>query len=160
MKKLVDLTCKICGVVFKKDEKVLKNDLKRGINAGKFCSRECFYKSPERSPQTGKKGVLHAGWKGGVLMERGYRMVMANEHPKSVLKGSGLRYIREHRLIMESMLGRMLNDTEVVHHLNGDRSDNRIENLKLMTKSEHSRLHMLETMAKKTKCKAVENGTN
>lgn len=47
----------------------------------------------------------------------------------------------EHRKIMEEYLGRKLEKNEIVHHINGNKRDNRIENLQLMTLSEHSRLH-------------------
>jgi hypothetical protein len=47
----------------------------------------------------------------------------------------------EHRLVMEMMLGRKLSRSEVVHHLNGNKVDNRIENLEVMSLSDHSRLH-------------------
>ena len=50
---------------------------------------------------------------------------------------------RSHRLIMERYLGRDLTFNEVVHHINRNKLDNRVENLQLMTRSEHTRLHQL-----------------
>lgn len=46
-----------------------------------------------------------------------------------------------YRKILAKYLGRNLKKYEVVHHLNGDRADNRIENLLIMSKSEHTALH-------------------
>lgn len=53
----------------------------------------------------------------------------------------GDRLIREHRLVMERALGRPLRRDEPIHHKNGNREDNRLENLQLMTSPEHSKLH-------------------
>lgn len=50
-------------------------------------------------------------------------------------------YQYEHRYVMEQHLGRKLERNEIVHHINEDPKDNRIENLRLMTNSEHMKLH-------------------
>jgi len=69
-------------------------------------------------------------WKGGRCVDKsGYVLVRANDHPNASKNG----YVREHRLVMEQHLGRLLLKSEVVHHLSSDKSDNRIENLELFS---------------------------
>lgn len=72
------------------------------------------------------------------LFHRGYILIPAKGHPRAWATG---HYSYEHIVIMEKHLGRYLNKGEVVHHINEDRTDNRIENLQLMTKSEHISHH-------------------
>jgi hypothetical protein len=78
-------------------------------------------------------------WKGGRVMWCGYVFIYNPKHPHAV---QGKRYVAEHRLVMEKYLERYLKASEKVHHINGIRDDNRIENLALMkSKSVHGAKH-------------------
>lgn len=78
-----------------------------------------------REPQIGRKRTRQR-W---VMPRDGYILIVAPEgHPRPRADGSLL----EHRHVMEQALGRYLEEWEIVHHKNGDRQDNRIENLELL----------------------------
>lgn len=84
-------------------------------------------------------GNKNRSWKGGVFKNReGYILEKCHDHPNR----NSASYVLQHRIVMEKHIGRFLYPKEVVHHINGIRDDNRIENLMLLAnKSEHSKLH-------------------
>ena len=78
-------------------------------------------------------GEKHWNWNGGKMLLSGYVYLKAVDHP---YKNSAQR-VAEHRLVMEKKLGRYLTTNEEVHHINGNKTDNRIENLELVIKKLH-----------------------
>jgi hypothetical protein len=67
----------------------------------------------------------------------GYIMILKPDHPFATKRG----YVMEHRLVMEKHLGRYLTKDEEPHHENEIKDDNRIENLKLVNRSQHRKIH-------------------
>lgn len=80
-------------------------------------------------------------WNIKKLVSKGdYIYAVVPEHPNANKHG----YVLLHRIIIEDHLGRILNSNEVVHHIDGNKKHNTIENLKLMTATEHAKLHALK----------------
>ena len=77
-------------------------------------------------------------WKGGSHKQHGYAMIYQPSHPRAT---GG--YVREHILVWESAHGQMAPNEEI-HHINGVRDDNRIQNLIALTKRKHHKFHYAE----------------
>jgi hypothetical protein len=111
------------------------------------CNNPAFGKNlPEERKEKIAKSLLgkyygekSANWAGGRNINyKGYVLISNYNHPYKNKHGDVL----EHRLIMEQYLGRYLTPEEEVHHINGIKDDNRIENLMLFpNKSDHMRFH-------------------
>jgi len=72
----------------------------------------------------------------GHLTKHGYRYINKIGHPNAINTGNGRARIYEHTFVMSQHLGRPLKKNESVHHKNGIRDDNRIENLELWHKGQ------------------------
>lgn len=108
------------------------------IKTKQYCSKQCQANFQKTIPKE-----QHPSWKGNRgWVSKGYRYIIING--KNIL---------EHRHIMQQVLGRKLSRHEHVHHINKIKTDNRPENLLVVTDREHKQFHKLTSWAKKyTKC--------
>ena len=80
-------------------------------------------------------------WKIRKIISKGeYNYALVPEHPNVTKNG----YVLLHRVIIENHIGRLLTEDEIVHHKDHNKKNNDISNLEVLTKDEHSRIHMYE----------------
>lgn len=92
-------------------------------------------------------GENNPNWRGGkTIMKDGRTLLYAPDHPDANAIG-GL-YILEYRLVAEKKTGRRLLKNEIVHHVNGDATDNHASNLEVMSQAKHCRIHFAKLTEK------------
>lgn len=131
--------CSVCNELFK----VKKSHYKRRKTCSKKCdsTRKSFIYKGEDNPNFENRGESNPLFKGGRRISNyGYVLVYKPNHPNARSDG----YILEHRYVMSKHLGRELYDWEVVHHKDDNKKNNDIENLEIMSRSDHTTLHNLE----------------
>ena len=142
-------TCAVCGKKFHDKPSHIKKCKNH------YCSKKCHYEakkqymSGEGNHQYGLKGDKNSTWKSDRRLSRyGYIQVRDLDHPFRTKDD----FILEHRLVAENYLLNDENSVEIngkrylrkeydVHHINFNRTDNRVENLMVLTKREHKQLH-------------------
>lgn len=120
--------CDTCGKEFKRKAHWVER------TEHQFCNQDCA--SIHKSKEISGKG--NGRWNGGVCFRKCDGYIAIYDPNKNAVRP----YTMQHRKIMEEFLGRRLKDEEVVHHINGDRTDNRLENLMLFKNAgEHQKYH-------------------
>jgi len=104
-------------------------------------------RTPEHSDNISKalkakgyiKGDKNRGWRGGIYTDKmGYVYSYQPEHPYC----DSRNYVPMHRLIIEKHIGRYLTKSEIIHHVDGARGNNKIENLLLLPNQKaHAKYH-------------------
>lgn len=121
--------CNTCKIKF-----FTKN--RKDVRPMQFCSKSCIRNlGPKRHWAIGKK-----------IIRGGYIKVMLPYYPTADRQGR----VWEHRYVMEKHIGRLIQDHEVIHHIDGNKQNNTIDNLRLMSAYDHAVMHLNEMWVKTT----------
>jgi endogenous inhibitor of DNA gyrase (YacG/DUF329 family) len=130
----VDLSCEHCGKAFQ---------VKPSASERRFCSKECEGRSRWKRVQ----GRTHNG-KPVLHNPQGYVKIW---EPSLDPRRS---WVLEHRYVVEQAIGRKLRADEHVHHVNGDRADNRLENLEVIDPTSHQSITMAAALERRARERA------
>jgi len=144
--------CATCGKIIWRYTSSLKNaktyycsDICKGKAAIVGLNEYWVKRTGQPYPGTGKKGNLCPSWKGGVTYthrQGNYKPVRHVRCPNEYLPMARKdHYVMEHRLVVARAIGRCLLRSEVVHHINHDPQDNRLENLALFSSNREHRCY-------------------
>ena len=145
-KKVVNKVCKNCG----KDFTIPQSWLTKFKNAGQYCSRDCW-NEVQRAKGGTFGGAKRAEWGNGSGV---FTDAHGYVHEYDPVRH---KFVRQHRLVMERMLGRPLEKWESVHHKNGKRTENGPENLELVIGSHFSGKRIRDVYARDLERLALEN---
>lgn len=136
----VCVTCPDCGEGRYADLRSINIAIKKNTFTGRcqICSSRLMGKKLGK-----RRGIKSSGWKGGKHYDRGYVVCSIQPDNPFFCMTKTYNQIYEHRLVVAEHLGRPLTSKEVVHHIDGERSNNHIDNLVLMTRAGHDRFEWL-----------------
>lgn len=142
--------CEDCG-------KVRKVQFKRGEPISVRC-HPCGAKHRAASkPLSWNNREGHPRWKGGRhVTSDGYVQIVVDLNDPMLVMADDRGRVYEHRLVIARALGRPLTSTEIVHHRNGNKQDNRAENLRVTSREAHSAEHHQEIATLRARVQELE----